>query len=35
MRDRFERRGMLPAGFEPALEGILGARSGASKALYP
>lgn len=27
--------GMLPAGFEPALEGFLDAPWGASKALYP
>ncbi len=27
--------GVLPAGFEPTLEGILGAANGASKALYP
>ena len=27
--------GMLPAGFEPALEGFLDALSDVSKALYP
>ena len=27
--------GMLPAGFEPALEGFLDASGGISKALYP
>jgi hypothetical protein len=34
-RDRRQKAGMLPAGFEPTSEGILGGPVDASKALYP